>query len=145
MSQSPRELVVSSKGTPFAQDITVRNHTLSADEPIDVGGGDTGPDPYELLLASLGSCTAITVQMYARNKGWRVENVTVRLTHTKVHAKDCQECEEETGYIDVIGKQVDVVGDLTDEQHARLRQIADKCPVHRTLEGVLHVHTQTSD
>lgn len=141
MSQTPRELVVTSKGTPFAQDITVRGHALSADEPVDVGGGDTGPDPYELLLASLGSCTAITVQMYARNKGWRIENVTVRLTHTKVHAKDCQECEEETGYIDIIEKRVEVAGDLSDEQHDRLLQIADKCPVHRTLTGYVRIRS----
>jgi len=134
MSKPLKEVVVTSGDEGFAQRVQARTHTLSADEPADVGGADTGPDPYELLLASVGSCSAITVQMYARRKEWPLEKVTVRLSHQKVHAEDCGDCEQETGTVDVIEKQVEVTGDLSDAQRTKLIEIADKCPVHRSIE-----------
>lgn len=133
MAKQPTEVVVASASGGYAQTIQARKHTLLADEPVAVGGTDTGPDPYELLLASLGACTSMTVQMYAKQKGWPLASVTVRLRHSKVHAQDCADCEQASGYVDVIEKYVDVTGELTAEQRARLLEIADRCPVHRTL------------
>jgi uncharacterized OsmC-like protein/alpha/beta superfamily hydrolase len=111
----------------------VRGHSLVADEPVSVGGTDDGPSPYELLLASLGACTTITLRMYADRKEWPMEEVEVRLRHHKVHAKDCETCESEAGMVDVIDLEVDPVGPLDDERRQRLLEIADKCPVHKTL------------
>lgn len=139
MAGQPTEVVVTSTGGGYAQMIRARGHTLSADEPASVGGTDTGPDPYELLLASLGSCTSMTVQMYARQKGWALGGVSVRLRHRKVHAQDCADCEATSAYVDLIEKEVDLVGDLSAEQRARLLEIADRCPVHRTLTGQVKI------
>lgn len=108
----------------YAQTITVRQHTLAADEPTSAGGTDTGPDPYELLLASLGACTAMTVQMYAQRKDWPLAAVSVQLGHSKQHAKDCEDCEIDHGKVDIIEKHVTLSGDLKAEQHARLLEIA---------------------
>jgi uncharacterized OsmC-like protein len=108
--------------------------TFVTDEPADAGGEDAGPDPYTLLLAALGSCISMTVTLYARRKGWPVERVTVRLRQARIHAKDCAECERtDDGFVHRIERSVQVDGDLTVEQHARLQEIAHKCPVHRTL------------
>ena len=108
--------------------------TFTTDEPASLGGDGAGPDPYTLLLAALGSCISMTVTLYARRKGWPVERVTVRLTQRRQHANDCAECET-TGdaFVHRIERAVEIEGDLTEEQHARLREIAHKCPVHRTL------------
>jgi putative redox protein len=109
-------------------------HSFITDEPIAAGGEDAGPDPYTLLLAALGSCIAMTVNLYARRKQWPVESVTVRLRQNRIHAKDCKECDEnKDGFIHRIERSVTVVGQLSDEQHARLQEIAHKCPVHKTL------------
>ena len=108
--------------------------TLVTDEPAGVGGDDAGPDPYTLLLAALGSCISMTVTMYARRKTWPLERVVVRLRQKRIHAKDCAECERtEEGFVHRIERAVTVEGDLTDEQRARLLEIAHKCPVHKTL------------
>jgi len=108
--------------------------TLVADEPAGLGGDDAGPDPYTLLLAALGSCISMTVTMYARRKAWPLERVVVRLRQQRIHAKDCAECERTTeGFVHRIERAVTVEGDLTDEQRARLLEIAHKCPVHKTL------------
>ncbi len=108
--------------------------TFTTDEPAALGGDGTGPDPYALLLAALGSCVSMTVTMYARRKGWPLERVTVRLRQRRVHAEDCEECETKgDGFIHRIERSVTFEGDLTDEQRARLREISHKCPVHRTL------------
>jgi putative redox protein len=103
------------------------------DEPVALGGDDAGPDPYTLLLGALGSCISMTVHLYARRKQWPVETVTVRLRQNRIHAKDCQECTDKEGYIHRIERSVSITGELSDEQHARLQEIAHKCPVHKTL------------
>lgn len=117
----------------FAQDIEVRSHRFAADEPTSVGGTDRGPTPYDLLLAALGSCASMTVALYARRKGWPLTEVTVHLRHSRIHAVDCAECETREGRLDRIEWSFELDGDLSDEQHARLLEIAQRCPVHRTL------------
>jgi uncharacterized OsmC-like protein len=110
------------------------NQTLLIDEPANLGGDGAGPDPYTLLLAALGGCISMTVTLYAQRKQWPLERVTVRLRQQRIHAKDCAECTESTeGYVHRIERAVTVEGDLTDEQRARLQEIAHKCPVHKTL------------
>lgn len=106
---------------------------FTTDEPRAAGGDDAGPDPYTLILGALGSCISMTVQLYARRKQWPVESVTVRLRQNRIHAKDCQDCKDQEGFIHRIERQVSVTGDLSAEQHARLQEIAHKCPVHKTL------------
>ena len=108
-------------------------HTLLTDEPFDAGGEGKGPDPYALLLAALGSCISMTVTLYARRKAWPLERVTVHLRQQRSHAKDCQECTSGEGYVHRIQRSVTFEGELTDEQRARLQEIAHKCPVHKTL------------
>ena len=115
-------------------------HAFTTDEPVAVGGEDAGPDPYTLLLAALGSCISMTVMMYARRKQWPVEQVTVRLRQNRIHSKDCQECDQtEDEFIHKIERSVSFTGALTEEQRARLQQIAHKCPVHRTLTSPIVV------
>jgi putative redox protein len=110
------------------------DHILVTDEPLEAGGEDAGPDPYTLLLAALGSCISMTTMLYARRKAWPLERVTVRLRQERIHAGDCKECAENTdGYVHRIQRTVKFEGDLTDEQQARLKEIAHKCPVHKTL------------
>jgi putative redox protein len=118
---------------------TARGHRLVADEPEIAGGDDRGPTPYELLLAALGSCTSMTLLLYANRKNWPLEQVEVRLTHDRIHAKDCADCETKEGRIDTITREIRVAGTLTDEQRARLLEIAQRCPVHRTLTGEISV------
>ena len=138
----PREVVVRGGVAGFAQEITIGAHRLAADEPTAVGGTDTGPTPYDLLLASLGSCTSMTVALYARRKQWPLEGVTVRLRHAKMHAADCNDCETRVGMIDRIERDVELAGPLTDDQRSRLLEIAGKCPVHRTLTSEIDIRTQ---
>jgi putative redox protein len=129
----------------FTQNIRFGRHYLMADEPTDFGGDDRGGSPYELLLSALGACTSMTLRLYAERKGWDVGRISVELEHAKIHAKDCQACaEDRTGKIDHIERRVAVTGDITDEQRDKLLVIADKCPVHRTLEGRPHVETTWS-
>jgi putative redox protein len=116
------------------------NQTLIIDEPKDAGGDGAGPDPYTLLLSALGGCISMTITLYARRKGWPVERVTVRLRQERIHAKDCAECTENTeGFVHRIERSVTVEGDLSDEQRARLQEIAHKCPVHKTLTSKIVV------
>jgi putative redox protein len=113
-------------------------HTLITDEPSELGGEDLGPDPYTLLLAALGSCISMTVILYARRKNWPLEQVTVRLRQNRVHAKDCQECAQNTeGYVHRIERAVTFTGHLSDEQRERLREISHKCPVSKTLSSTI--------
>ena len=128
----------------FAQEIAVGRHRLSGDEPTSVGGTDMGPNPYDLLLAALGSCTSMTVAMYARRKQWPLEAVTVRLRHSKIDATDCDECDTKEGNLDHIDRDIELVGALSNEQRARLLDIANKCPVHRTLTSEIHIQTRLS-
>jgi len=138
----PREVVVRGGAAGFAQEIVVGPHRLPADEPASVGGTDTGPNPYDLLLASLGACTSMTVALYARRKGWPLEGVTVRLRHAKIHAADCADCETREGMLDRIERDIELTGALTDEQRARLLEIAGRCPVHRTLVSEIDIRTR---
>ena len=130
---NPIEVVVRGKSSGFAQEITVGPHRLVADEPVAVGGTDTGPTPYDLVLSALGACTSMTVSLYARRKQWPLEAVTVRLRHSRIHAVDCENCETKEGMLDRIDADVELQGALSEEQRARLLDIARKCPVHRTL------------
>jgi uncharacterized OsmC-like protein len=140
----PREVVVRGNTTEFTQKIVVGPHQLTADEPKDMGGDDEGPTPYDLLLASLGSCTSITVTMYAQRKSWPLQEVTVRLRHSRIHAADCAECETKEGKIDRIELDIEFVGPLSSEQRSKLLEIAKKCPVHRTLTSETNIKTRTA-
>lgn len=125
----------------LSQAVLAGRHVLRADEPEALGGADLGPDPYAYLLASLGACTSMTLRMYAERKGWNLTHVMVHLRHGRVHAEDCRSCEAATGLVDVIVREVELEGDLTEEQRRRLLEIADKCPVHRTLTGQMRIAT----
>ena len=129
----------------LAQDIAAGPHALRADEPRSLGGDETGPTPYGLLLAALGACTAMTLRMFAKRKEWPLEDVEVTLRHAKIHARDCAECETETGKIDRIEKEIVLAGPLDETQRARLLEIADRCPVHRTLHAEVVVETSLRD
>jgi putative redox protein len=128
----------------FAQDVTAGRHRLRADEPVSVGGGDSGPNPYELLLAALGACTAMTVRMYAELRKIPLERVSVELRHEKVHAKDCVDCDTREAKLDHVDRVVTFEGALDDAQRGRLLEIANKCPVHRTLERGVEIATRAS-
>jgi putative redox protein len=136
------DVIVSGDAAGFAQEIVVGPHRLTADEPIEVGGKNTGPSPYDLLLAALGSCTSMTVSWYARTKKWPLESVTVNLRHSKIHAADCRDCETKEGKIDRIERDIHFVGKLDSEQRKKLLEIADKCPVHRTLRSEIDIQTR---
>jgi putative redox protein len=125
----------------FEQLLIDGRHTLLADEPRSAGGADVGPGPYELLVMALGSCTSMTVHMYAARKKWPLEQCVVRLRHTKVHAQDCADCENPKSMIDRIHRDIELVGALDQEQRSRLMEIADHCPVHRTLSSKIDIKT----
>ena len=129
----------------FTQRIAAGGHQLRADEPVSVGGDDSGPGPYDLVLAGLGACTSMTLRLYAERKGWPLSRVTVTLTHDKIHAEDCADCETKSGRLDRIERRLSIEGEVDDEQRARLLDIADKCPVHRTLESEVVVTTKLDD
>jgi putative redox protein len=137
-----RSVVVRGSAAGFAQDIVAGPHRMAADEPVSVGGTDTGPTPYDFLLAALGACTSITVGMYARRKGWPLAEVTVNLRHAKIHASDCAECETKEGLLDRIERDIHFGGSLTNEQRSKLLEIANKCPVHRTLTSEIVIKTR---
>jgi uncharacterized OsmC-like protein/alpha/beta superfamily hydrolase len=124
----------------LTQQISARRHRLTADEPRPVGD-DTGPTPYDLLLAALGACTSMTVRMYADRKQWPLERIVVDSRHSRIHAKDCAECETATGMLDRIEREITLIGPLDADQRAKLLDIADRCPVHRTLRSEVSIHT----
>jgi putative redox protein len=124
----------------YTQQITAGHHRLVSDEPRPIGD-DAGPTPYDLLLAALGACTSMTVRMYSNRKGWSLERVRVTLRHSRIHAKDCADCETSNGWIDHIDRDVELVGDLDDTQRQRLLHIAGRCPVHQTLTSEVDIAT----
>lgn len=138
----PRDVMVQESGRGWLeQDIQAGRHRLVADEPPAVGGGDAGPDPYAYLLSALGACTTMTLRLYARRKKWPLERASVELSHAKVHEEDCENCESAASKIDRIERRLTLEGPLSDEQRQRLLEIAERCPVHRTLHGEVRVET----
>ena len=136
------DVIVWGEGGAFAQQIAAGRYRLKGDEPLSAGGTDTGPSPYDFLLAALGSCTSMTVGMYARKKNWPLERVTIWLRHSKIYAADCSECETREGMLERIERDVQLEGPLSAEQRSRLLEIADKCPVHRTLTSEMNIRTR---
>ena len=138
----PGSVVVTDAGTGrYTQSITAGRHLLTADEPVSIGGADAGPNPYELLLAALGACTSMTMRMYAERKGLPLLRTTVRLRHDRVHAQDCAQTEQEVGMLSRIRREIDIEGSLNDQDRRRLVEIADRCPVHRTLNSEIVLET----
>jgi len=138
-------VVAESPGFKFRQSIAAGSHPLTADEPKSVGGDDSGPTPYDLLLAGLGACTSMTIRMYAERKGIALEQVRVELRHDKVHVADCEECERGASKMDRITRRIFLAGDLNRQQREKILEIADKCPVHRTLHSKVLVDTEPAD
>ena len=135
-------VIVRGGASGLTQEIEAEGHRLVADEPVEAGGADAGPSPYDLLLAALGACTSMTLAMYARRKQWPLEQVTVRLQHAKIHAQDCAECDTKEGKLDRIEREISLAGPLSEEQRARLLEIANRCPVHRTLVSEIDIRTR---
>lgn len=145
-AEGPRNVVVrETRASKFQQTVTTGPHQMLADEPVAVGGADTGPGPYDLLLSALGACTSMTMRMYADRKSLPVDRITVTLKHNKIHAEDCAECETREGLIDQIDRVIKIEGALDADQHKRLMEIADKCPVHRTLHSEVRILTKAAD
>jgi uncharacterized OsmC-like protein len=140
---APGTVVVAENGQGlFGQDLLDGRHALIADEPVSAGGKDAGPNPYELLLMSLGACTSMTLRLYARRKQLPLTRVSVRLRHSRIHAEDCADCETKTGFIDRIEREIELEGELDPQQRQRLLEIANMCPVHRTLIGEISIITK---
>ncbi|MCY3771237.1 MAG: alpha/beta fold hydrolase [Gemmatimonadetes bacterium] len=139
------QVVVRTGREHYYTEVVASGHRLTVDEPESVGGTDRGGTPYDLLLGALGSCTSITLRMYADRKSWLLEEIVVRLSHAKVHASQCETCETAEGKVDRIEREIELIGDLSDEQRARLLEIADRCPVHRTLHSEILVETRLYD
>jgi putative redox protein len=145
-SKEARTVVVrETRDSKYQNEVIVGPHHQFADEPASVGGADTGPGPYDYVLAGLGACTSITMRMYADRKGLPLDRVTVTLNHSKIHAEDCAECETKVGMLDRFDRAIAMEGALDADQRKRLMEIADKCPVHRTLESEIHIVTTVAD
>jgi uncharacterized OsmC-like protein/pimeloyl-ACP methyl ester carboxylesterase len=143
---APRQVVVQeTRASKFQQTVSVGPHRLLADEPASAGGEDTGPGPYDFLLAGLGACTSMTMRLYADRKALPLDRVTVTLQHSKIHAEDCAECETKEGLLDQIDRVIAMDGTLDTEQRKKLMEIADKCPVHRTLTSEIRIVTRPAD
>ena len=140
-----RAVTVSGGHSGLRQTISVGPHRLLSDEPKGAGGNDEGPDPYELLLAALGACTNMTLRMYAERKGWPLQEVRVVLKHSKSYAKDCADCERPTAMLDRIERRITLIGDLSEDQRQRLLEIANLCPVHRTLTSKIDIQTELAE
>jgi len=138
MAEATRVTVSSENG--LTQEIVSRTHRWRADEPAPAGT-DTGPSPYELLLGSLGACTSMTLRLYAERKGIDLRSITVRLQHYRIHAEDCRDCETTSGFLDRIDREIELTGNLDEAQRHRLLEIAERCPVHRTLKSEINIRT----
>lgn len=136
------DVVTSGSAGGYAQVVEIGPHRLSADEPVDKGGTETGPAPYDLLAAALGTCTSMTLGFYARREGIPLESATVHVRHSKIHAADCAACDTKDGRIDRLDREIALTGTLTDAQRADLLRIADRCPVHRTLTSKIDIQTR---
>jgi putative redox protein len=142
----PRNVVVrETRNSKFQQTVSIGPHHLLADEPVAAGGEDSGPGPYDFLLAGLGACTSMTMRLYADRKSLPLERVTVTLKHSKIHAEDCAECETKAGMLDQIERMIAMEGALDAAQRGKLLEIADKCPVHRTLTSEIRIVTHAAD
>ena len=135
-------VLVESASPDFLENISIGRHGLQADEPLSAGGQDGAPSPYELLLAALGACKVITLRMYAKRKGWPLQGVQLNLSHGKVHAEDCADCERAGSLIDQIDIEIKLRGELSAEQRRILLAIAEKCPIHRTLTTQVQIRTR---
>ena len=140
--ETEKQVVTETGGDGFTTQIKAGRHHLLADEPANVGGKDLGPTPYGYLLAALGACTSMTLRMYAERKNWPLERATIHLEHFKLHSDDCDACETEQGYIDHIDREIELEGPLNEEQKTRLLEIADRCPVHKTLHAEIIINTK---
>ena len=140
----PRDVVLvrENGASKFQEEIAVGPHRLTADEPVSAGGEDSGPSPYDLLTGALGACTAMTIRLYADSKKLPLERVRVNLHHEKIYARDCAECETKEGRIDRIERVIELEGPLDDAQRAKLLEIANRCPVHRTLHSEVFIPTR---
>jgi len=144
--EAPRMVVVrETRAGKFQQAVSIGPHRMLADEPVAAGGADSGPGPYDFVLAGLGACTSMTMRLYADRKSLPLERTTVTLKHSKIHAQDCAECETREGMLDQIDLVIGMEGELDAEQRKRLLEIADKCPVHRTLTSEIHIVTRAAD
>jgi len=141
-NQEPRSVMVLGPSTGFRTEIEVGGHHLVVDEPVAVGGADAGPSPYEMLLAALGACTSMTLRLYADKRKWPLERVRVSLQHRKVHAQDCADCDHKPAKMDLVDRVVFLEGALSDEQRTKLMEIADRCPVHQTMQSKMQVNTR---
>ena len=141
-SSKQPDVIVRGNAREFLQEVVSGKHHLRADEPVAYGGTDAAPGPYEYLLTALGVCTSMTIGLYARKKQMPLENITVSLRHSRIHAKDCEECETKEGMLDRIDLDVELTGSLTADQHSRLMAVAAKCPVHRTLKSEIDIKLQ---
>ena len=142
-SNKPADVVVRGTAKNFLQEVVSGNHHLRSDEPVSAGGTDAAPGPYDYLLIALGVCTSMTVGLYARRKQMPLENITVSLSHSRIHAKDCEECETKEGMLDRIDTTIELTGPLTAEQKTKLIEIAGKCPVHRTLKSEINIRLRS--
>jgi uncharacterized OsmC-like protein len=138
-------VVVRGGAEDFRQRIAAGKHDLVADEPASVGGGDAGPDPYDYLLTALGACTSMTIGFYARRNRLPLEHITVSLSHSRIYAADCEECETREGMLDRIDVEVELTGALSAEQHAKLMEVAARCPVHRTLTSEINIRLRAAE
>lgn len=138
-------VVVRERDRKFTREILTHRHCVISDEPITLGGSDLGLNPYELLLAALGSCTSMTLRMYANHKQIDLQDIRVELHHSRVHADDCADCEQQKALIDVMTRSIHLTGNLTDQQRSRLLEIANQCPVHKTLQGKIRIDTNLLD
>jgi uncharacterized OsmC-like protein/pimeloyl-ACP methyl ester carboxylesterase len=146
LGEAPRNVVVrETRNSKFQQTVSIGPHRMLADEPVAAGGEDSGPGPYDYLLAGLGACTSMTMRMYADRKSLPLERVTVTLKHSKIYAEDCAECETKAGMLDQIDRTIAMEGTLDADQRKRLMEIADKCPVHRTLTSEIRILTHAAD
>ena len=140
-NQEPRSVKVEGPATGFRTEVEVGGHRMVIDEPTAVGGSDDGPTPYEVLLAGLGACTAMTLRIYADRRKWPLERARISLRHRKVHAQDCIDCDQKATRMDVVDRIITLEGALTAEQRAKLLEIANRCPVHQTLQSKIQVNT----